>query len=79
MIVKTPAIVLKRFPYGETSIIVRCFTREEGKVSIIIKGAKRKKNHYASFFQPINYLDLVYYYKPNRDIQTFSKVSFNTK
>ena len=77
MIVKTSAIVLKRFPFGETSIIARCFTREEGKVNIIIKGAKRKKNHSSSFFQPINCLDMLYYFKPNRDIQTASKVSYN--
>ena len=77
MIVKTSAIVLKRFPFGETSIIARCFTREGGKVNIIIKGAKRKKNHSSSFFQPINCLDMLYYFKPNRDIQTASKVSYN--
>ena len=77
MIVKTSAIVLKRFPFGETSIIARCFTREEGKVNVIIKGAKRKKNHSSSFFQPINCLDMLYYFKPNRDIQTASKVSYN--
>ena len=67
MIVHTEAVVLKRFPFGETSMIARCFTREEGKVSVIIRGAKKKKPHYTSFFQPINYLDLIYHFKPKRD------------
>ena len=43
MIVNTSAIVLKTFPYGETSLISRCFTKEKGKVSFIIKGAQSKK------------------------------------
>ena len=57
-------------------MIARCFTREEGKVSVIIRGAKRKKPHYTSFFQPINFLDLIYHFSPKRDIQTAAKVSY---
>ncbi len=76
MIIHTEAVVLKRFPFGDTSMIARCLTREEGKVSIIIRGAKRKKPHYTSFFQPINYLDLIYHFSPKRDIQTATKVSY---
>ena len=76
MIVHTEAVVLKRFPFGETSMIARCLTREEGKVSIMIRGAKKKKPHYTSFFQPINYLDLIYHFKPKRDIQIAGKVSY---
>ena len=43
MIINTDAIVLKTFPYGETSLISRCFTKDKGKISFIIKGAKSKK------------------------------------
>ncbi|MBT5224254.1 MAG: DNA repair protein RecO, partial [Candidatus Marinimicrobia bacterium] len=32
MITHTPAIVLKSFPYGDTSIIARCFSEYQGKV-----------------------------------------------
>jgi DNA repair protein RecO (recombination protein O) len=76
MIINTEAIVLKRFPFGETSMIARCFTREKGKVSIMVRGARRKKPHNTSFFQPLNYLDLIYYFNPKRNIQTASKVSY---
>ena len=76
MIVHTEAVVLKRFPFGETSIIARCLTREEGKVSVMVRGAKKKKPHYISFFQPINYLDLIYHFKPKRSIQITSKVTY---
>jgi len=76
MIVATPAIVLKRFPYRENSIIARCFTRELGRLGIIIHGAHRKKGSTAAYFQPLNYLDLVLYYKQTRELQTVSKVAF---
>ena len=76
MIINTPAVVLKSFPYGETSIITRCYTRDHGKVSLIVKGARRKKSPMAAYFQPMNYLDIVYYYRNTRSLQAISKASF---
>ncbi|MEA1880868.1 MAG: DNA repair protein RecO [Candidatus Marinimicrobia bacterium] len=77
MITNSTAIVLKRFPYSETSIIARCFVRDMGKVSFIIHGAHRKKSPMGAYFQPINYLDLVYYFKESRNLQTVSKAAFS--
>ena len=76
MIVQTPAIVLKSFPYGETSLIARCFSKDNGKISLIIKGARTKKKSKAAFFEPLSHIDLVYHYKSNRELQVVSKVSF---
>ena len=76
MITNSTAIVLKRFPYSETSIIARCFVRDMGKLSFIVHGAHRKKSPMGAYFQTANCLDLVYYYKENRDLQTISKASF---
>ena len=42
MIIQSQAIVLKSFSYSNTSIIARCLTREMGKISVIIHGAKKK-------------------------------------
>ena len=69
-------MVLKSFPYGETSIIARCYTKDHGKVSVIVKGARRKKSPMAAYFQPMNYLDIVYYYRQTRSLQSLSKASF---
>ena len=76
MIIDTSAIVLKTFPYGETSLISRCFTKKRGKVSFIIKGAKSKKNLIAPYFQPLSYIHIIYNEKDNRDLQIISKVQF---
>lgn len=42
MIVKSRAIVLHRFPYSDSSWIVKVLTQECGVVSFIVKGGKRK-------------------------------------
>ncbi len=76
MIVHTPAIVLKSFPYGETSLIAKCFSQNNGKISLIIKGAKSKRSPKFSQFQPLSYIDLIYNNKPDRTLQILSKVNF---
>ena len=76
MIVQTPAIVLKSFPYSETSLTTRCFTREMGRINLLVRGARRKKAPLAAYFQPANYLDLIFYYKETRELQTISKAGF---
>jgi len=76
MIINTSAVVLKGFPYSETSIIARCYTKDHGKVSLIVKGARRKKSPMPAYFQPMNYLDIVYYNRQTRNLQSISKASF---
>ncbi len=67
---------MKRFPYGDTSVIAHVFARETGKVSVIAKGARRKGSNLAACFQPLSYLDIIYYHKDTRDLQTISKAEF---
>ena len=77
MVSQSKAIVLKRFHYGETRIIAKCFVRYKGKLSFIVHGARRKKSPKSAHFQPSNCLDLVFYYKPSRNLQTVSKSSYS--
>ena len=77
MIKNSVGIVLKRFPYSETSLIARCFVKDLGKVSFLVHGAHRKKSPMSAYFQPVNCLNMVYYFKESRELQTISKASFN--
>ena len=79
MVQKSLAIVLNRFSYGESSIITKCFLKDYGKISFIVHGAKNKKNFKNSYFQPGNYLELLFYYRPNRNLQTISKATFQNQ
>jgi DNA repair protein RecO (recombination protein O) len=58
--VSTKAIVLNSLKYGDTSLIVKCFTFEEGIKSYMLKGVlKSKKGKLkAAYFQPLTQLQL---------------------
>ena len=76
MIIQTSAIVLSSFPYGDNSLIAKCFSEDRGKIGIIIKGARNKKSSKVAHFQPLRYIDIIYNYKPTRELQVLSKVGF---
>lgn len=76
MIVETPAIIMRTYPYSDTSIVARCFTRDKGKIGLMVHGAKRSKSPRAAHFQPLSYLNLIFYYKQGRGLQTVQKSDF---
>ena len=59
-IVNTKAIVLNSLKYGDTSLIVRCFTLNEGIKTYLIRGVlKAKKGKIkAAYFQPLTQLKI---------------------
>ena len=79
MISSTQAIVLGKRNYGDSSLICNLLSDEYGKLTIIAKGAKSIKNPLGALLQPLNYIDCVYYYKSNRNIQTLKEASLITK
>ena len=76
MLIATNAIVLKRIPYGDTSVICRMFTEDMGKVSILAKGAWRPKNPLGPLLEPINHIQIQFYNKNTRDIQILKDAGF---
>ncbi len=76
MLEKTKAIVLHSTRYGESSLIVQCFTEKWGRQSFLMKGIRKsKKSNRANLFQPLFLLDLDVYFKSNRDLQWIREVS----
>ncbi|MFI5253725.1 MAG: DNA repair protein RecO [Bacteroidota bacterium] len=72
-IVKTEAIVLKAIKYRESSKIVTYFTKEHGKLSAIIKGARSSKQMFGTALEPMSRVSLVVYEKKGREIQTVTQ------
>jgi DNA repair protein RecO (recombination protein O) len=70
---KTEAVVLKSMPYLETSKIVTFYTRRFGRLSTIVKGARRSTNKYGSSLEPMSHDLIVVYRKEGRDLQTLSQ------
>jgi DNA repair protein RecO (recombination protein O) len=72
-IVRTEAFVLKAFRFGETSMIYRLLTRDRGVVPVIAKGARRPRSRLGAAVDPFRRLDVTYYDRPGREIQTLSQ------
>ncbi len=73
MIRRSDAVVLRSLKYGETSRIVTLFSRDNGKMSVLAKGARLSKSKFGSTLQPMSYIQVVYYYKPSRTLQMLSE------
>ncbi|TXD51836.1 MULTISPECIES: DNA repair protein RecO [unclassified Polaribacter] len=60
-IVSTKAIVLSSLKYGDTSLIVKCYTEEEGVKTYLIRGVlkPKKKGIKAAYFQPLTQLKII--------------------
>ncbi|MCK5137187.1 MAG: DNA repair protein RecO [Bacteroidales bacterium] len=76
MIRKTRGIVLHTIQYGESSLIVHCYTEQYGRQSYMIKGVRgsRKQNR-ANLFQPLFILDFEVYHKDSREMQLVKEVT----
>jgi DNA repair protein RecO (recombination protein O) len=73
---KSEGIVISNVKFGESSLISRIFTREDGLRSFIISGVRTKNNKgKAAFFQVGQLLDLDYYYKEKDGVLRIKEVS----
>jgi DNA repair protein RecO (recombination protein O) len=71
-IIKTDAVVLSKLNYGDSSSIVSLFTKDYGKLSVMLKGGRNPKSKLSLIVDPINYLEVIFYNTPSRDLQILS-------
>lgn len=79
MIQQTPAIVFRTVDYGESSRIVTLFTRAQGKLAVMVHGAKKPKSRFSGLMEVGNLLEVVYYFKSSRSVQTLKEASYQEK
>lgn len=79
MISHTKAIIFKSVDYQESSKIVTMFTREHGKIALMVRGVKKPKSKFSGLIEIGNILDVVYYYKSSRSVQILSEASYAVK
>jgi DNA repair protein RecO (recombination protein O) len=75
MHIVTDAIVLQTLSYSNSSLIARLYTREQGQVSVMAKGARRAQNPTGALLEPLNILQVSYAFRENRSIQTLTEAS----
>jgi DNA repair protein RecO (recombination protein O) len=74
-LLKSYAIVLKSINWRDTSKIITLFTREEGKISVIAKGARQLKSKYQGILESINLLEVVIYVSATRNLQILGQAT----
>lgn len=76
-ILKDRAVVLRTYDYGETSLVVSCLTRSNGKIRLLAKGAKKDRSPFAGFLRTGNLGDIVFYYKQERGLHLLKEIEGN--
>jgi DNA repair protein RecO (recombination protein O) len=71
-IVKTEAFVLGKINFRDSSNIVSLFTKNYGKLSVIVKGARSSKSKIGLAIDPPNHLLIIMYKKDGRELQLLS-------
>ncbi|NJN50299.1 MAG: DNA repair protein RecO [Polaribacter sp.] len=76
-LIQTDAIVLSSLKFGDTSLIVKCFTASDGLKSYILKGIlqSKKSNLKSGYFQPLQQLKLVANHQPKKDLHLIKEVT----
>ncbi len=72
---KTDAVIINSTEWSDTSKIVSFYTRSHGTVKAAAKGAKRNGSPFGGTLELFYYVDIVYYEKESREIQTLSQCS----
>lgn len=69
MLTKTNVIVLHRFPYSDSSFIVKALSREQGVVSFLVKGGKRKESAFKGSLDPLAESEVVFNSNAKAELQ----------
>ncbi|MCX5696046.1 MAG: DNA repair protein RecO [Candidatus Omnitrophica bacterium] len=69
---KTEAIVLRRFDFHETSLIVDLYTRDFGRLSGLLKGIRTEPDKFASSLEVSSHNDVIFYKKTNTTLHLVS-------
>lgn len=69
---KAEGIIIRSMKMGETSKLLTLFTREQGTLKLIAKGARSSKSRFGAALEPLNVVQVVYYNKESRDLQLLS-------
>jgi DNA repair protein RecO (recombination protein O) len=73
VIVKTEAVILHGMKYRESSKILRMYTRQFGKISVIAKGARQPRSRFGSALEPMSHVSAVFYKKDQRELHLLTQ------
>lgn len=71
-VVKSPAVILNTFAYGDTSRILRLLTPEFGLRSVIAKGARGARSRFGGVLEPFTLGEAQFNLREGRDLLTLT-------
>ncbi|WP_431108419.1 DNA repair protein RecO [Winogradskyella poriferorum] len=79
MLTKNQGIVLSKLKYRDNDLIVKCYTKERGIISYIIRGVlkSQKGSSKTIYFQALSQLQFEENFKTNRSLQGIKEVKFS--
>jgi len=76
--IKTVALILKTMNWRDSSRIITIFTKNNGRLDVIAKGANRYRSKYFGILEPLNLVEVVVYYSETRDLQMLGKAELES-
>jgi len=73
-IVKDRAVVLRTYPFGESSTVAVLLTRTRGKVRLLAKGARGARSPFAGGLRTGNVCEIVFYARDERGLQLLKEL-----
>jgi DNA repair protein RecO (recombination protein O) len=61
-------LMLRRFPFSESSLVVRVLSREHGRVHLLARGAYRMRSRYFALLDYFDTLELEWSARPEREL-----------
>jgi len=70
---KTEGIILNKYNFRETSLIINFYTREFGKISGLLKGARTDSQKFASPLESFSHNEIIFYKKTSGSLHLISQ------
>jgi DNA repair protein RecO (recombination protein O) len=79
MLTKNNSIVLSKIKYRDYDLIVKCYTKQRGVVSYILRGILKSKKSQTKtvYFQALTQLQIEENFKPNQSLHSIKEVKLN--
>ncbi len=73
-IIKDRSIVLRTYPYGESSAVAVVLTRSHGKLRLLAKGARSSRSALQGSLRTGNVSEIVFYFRQERGLQLLKEM-----
>lgn len=74
-----PALCLRRFPYGESSLVLHLLTPEAGRIALLAKGAYRPSSAFFAVFDLFDTLEVRWSGRATRGLGLVTRASLRTR